>query len=171
MVSTFYRGNDTSIELLTFHGIFQADGTPKKTALAFDLWSDVAAHPDQRELAITNGTSGDLWAVVGEAPAGNIAVLVSNLDEAATHYEVSFDSATGLDISQYAVRVFEVSDHLSEIGVSLADPGDISIGGHTVHLVTLLIPEPSTLALLAFAALGVLPPTVASRPRRHCKNS
>ncbi|MCX8069461.1 MAG: hypothetical protein N2738_03045, partial [Thermodesulfovibrionales bacterium] len=40
-VATFYRGNDTSLNLPTFYGMFFADGRPKKTALAFKLWSQI----------------------------------------------------------------------------------------------------------------------------------
>ena len=164
-VSTFYRGNDTAPSLPTFFGLYRAGGDPKKTALAFDLWSDVVEHTDQRDLAVTDGASGDLRTLAAEDPEGDIVVLVSNLDAAPTSYDVSFGSATGLDLSQYLVRVFEVSDSISGIGVSFADPQDIPIGGHTVHLVTLSIPEPSSLTLLALASLGLLTPMACRRRR------
>jgi len=155
-VSTFYRGNDTLPEYPTFYGMFFADGTPKKTALAFSLWSDAAAHPEQRNLHVTEGALGDLWALSGEDDQGNIVVLISNLDANATSYGISFDDGTGLDLSQFEASLKVVSDGVEGVGTFPVDPGNATIGGHTVHLLTLTVPEPATAALLAVGLTGLL---------------
>jgi len=156
-VSTFYRGNDASPALPTFCGMFNADGTPKKTAPAFDLWSDMASCSLQRLLSITDGSGGDLRALAGEDALGNFALPISNLDAASCYYALSLDSALGLDLSQYRARLFIVSDAIPGIGQSPVDPRRVLIGGHEVHLVTLtVVPEPSAILLAGIAAVSLL---------------
>jgi hypothetical protein len=41
--STFYRGPDPDTRVPTFYGLFYADGSPKRSALAFSLWSKMAS--------------------------------------------------------------------------------------------------------------------------------
>ncbi len=123
-VSTFYRGNDTSSDLPAFFGMFHADGTRKKIADAFELWSAMAEYSGRLEL--TGGEESGLHIIAGRNAEGRIAVLIANTTEEATTY--SFESTGTIEA---------VSDNDEGIVVRSAAADENGIGAHTVHLVLL----------------------------------
>jgi hypothetical protein len=135
VVSTFYRGNDTASNLPTFYGMFRADGTRKKVADAFELWSETADYTDRLDLIEPAGS--DLYVLAARNAAGGVAVLIANPGETGTSYNLDFDGATGLDISGYSVTIRELSDGASGIVTYGSVPEANSIGGYTVQLVVL----------------------------------
>jgi len=71
-----YRGPDPDINAATFYGIFHADGTPKRSALAFSLWSELVAH--LQALNITLSGPNGLWILAGQNTQGETAILFAN---------------------------------------------------------------------------------------------
>ena len=75
-VATLYRGTDPSLDLPTFYGIFYADGSPKRIALAFSLWAKLAQHPLRLDVAASAETP--LRVICGKNEAGGKALLMVN---------------------------------------------------------------------------------------------
>ncbi len=76
-----FRGNDTSLLLPTFYGLFYADGRPKRNAHAFSLWSRMATHDRMINVSITGGKTGaatGLYLLAGRNPTGKKALLAAN---------------------------------------------------------------------------------------------
>jgi len=131
-VSTFFRGNDTSMNLTTFYGLFKADGTPKKAADAFRLWSMLCQYADKTELLSTRhfGTA-DLNILAGRKSSGSeIAVLISNYSDKQTKYCLS----GSVDMSN--ISIYEVSD-ASTGDTPYSGSKTNSIGAYTVQLVVI----------------------------------
>jgi len=131
-VSTFYRGTDPSLALPTFYGLFYADGRPKPVALAFSLWSQMAAHSQQLNLATSPSTSG-LWMLAGQNSEGEIALLMANPNAASTSWSLAFSD--GRNISDYKLILKTISDASAEIETSTPEGNVIAIGAYTVQLV------------------------------------
>jgi hypothetical protein len=74
--SMLYRGPDPDINASTFYGIFYADGRPKRSALAFTIWSEFAKY--SRALNITLSEPKGLWILAGQNANGETAILLSN---------------------------------------------------------------------------------------------
>ncbi len=83
--AAFYRGNDTSLSLPTFYGLFYADGRPKPLALAFALWSKMSAY--SRRLRVAAG-GGELAVLCGRNQAGDVALLIANPAATAVSWRV-----------------------------------------------------------------------------------
>lgn len=83
--ANLYRGPDPALEAPTFYGIFRADARPKRSALAFTLWTRLAAHATRR--AVTLSGTG-IVAMAGADDAGEVAVLVANRSAQATGYRL-----------------------------------------------------------------------------------
>ncbi|MBF0567018.1 MAG: hypothetical protein HQK89_17470 [Nitrospirae bacterium] len=133
-ISTFYRGNDSSMDLSQFYGLFKADGTYKKVALAFSLWSNMVNF--NKVLSVTGGDAG-FRVLAGKSTDGKIALLIANMTSAATAYALSFDGTSGLSASNYSVTIEEVSDASGSVQARTGNPGFISLGGYAVELVTI----------------------------------
>lgn len=130
-VSAFYRGNDTSMALITFYGLFKADGTPKKVADAFKLWSILCQYPDKLDiLSIRHFGTSELSILGGrQSSASDIAILISNYSDRPTKYCLSTGSAGIGNIS-----IHEVGD--TSDGVTLYSGSKTNnIGAYTVQLV------------------------------------
>jgi hypothetical protein len=81
--SMVYRGPDPAMDAATFFGLFRANGNPKRGALAFSLWAELAKHP--QAVNITMSAPNDLWILAGQNEAGETALLFANpTDEAVT---------------------------------------------------------------------------------------
>ena len=74
--SMIYRGPDPAQDASTFYGIFRADGTPKRSALAFTLWSQFAQY--SQALQITLSEPNGLWILAGQNVNGETAILFAN---------------------------------------------------------------------------------------------
>jgi len=132
-VATFYRGGDQGPDMTSGHGLFYADGRPKKTVLAFALWAELAAHPER--LRLTASPAAALWGIAGQNEAGEIAVLVVNPYDTSTTYQ--FTEVNGQPLAQYTLRVSEVNDNTPTTQVFTPTTNIIAIGANTVHLALL----------------------------------
>ncbi|MBF0567019.1 MAG: hypothetical protein HQK89_17475 [Nitrospirae bacterium] len=133
-VSTFFRGTDSSMILTSFYGLFKADGTPKKVALAFSLWSKMV---NSREVLSTTGGDSDFTVLAGKSTDGKIMLLIANTASTAVTYSLNFDKSTGLSTSNYSMEVSEVSDASDAVQTRSGNAGLITMGGYSVNLVTL----------------------------------
>ena len=122
----FFRGNDTSMDLSTFYGLYKADGTPKKSALAFSMFHDMSQFPHRRAIHM-RGMEGSLYAIAGEGEEGKVALLVSNISGAAIDYRVE----SPLEI----LSIKEVSDQFDAIQEIAPIDGLIPMPGYGVHLI------------------------------------
>jgi len=95
-VFTFSRGNDTSLSLPTFYGLFFADGRPKPVAQAFALWWKMSAYPRRRQTTLSAGSR--LHVLCGGYAAGELALLIANPSSAAVSWRVE-NSAPGTDVT------------------------------------------------------------------------
>jgi hypothetical protein len=120
------------VALPTFYGLFYANGRPKPVALAFSLWSQMAAHSQQLDVAISPSNPG-LWTLAGQNAEGEIALLIANATAASTSMSLAFsDSRNGPD---YNLTVRTVSDASDEVETSAPEGNVIAIGAYTVQLV------------------------------------
>lgn len=97
----FFRGNDTNITFPAFYGLFKADGTPKKSALAFRLFSYFSKYTSGLQLSQDVQKEG-LWILAGKKPDGKTAVLLSNISAEPVKYTFSSGKRPS--------RILEVSD-------------------------------------------------------------
>jgi DNA-binding beta-propeller fold protein YncE len=144
-VATFYRGGDQGPDMTSGYGLFYADARPKKIALAFELWAELAAHPER--LVLTPTPDSSLWGIAGRNAAGEIAVLVVNPHDTDTTYR--FTDVNGQPLRQYAIRISEVNDNTPTTHVFTPTADVIPIGAYTVHLAVLSPagePEPTPTA-------------------------
>jgi hypothetical protein len=74
--SLVYRGPDPDLNAATFYGLFYADGRPKRSALAFTLWSQFAQYSQALQVDM-DGRAG-LWILAGQNANGETAVLFAN---------------------------------------------------------------------------------------------
>jgi hypothetical protein len=138
-VATFYRGPDPAMDAPTFYGLFYANGAPKKSALAFLLWSKMADHP--KRLSVTTAPNTALWMLAGTSDSGEIALLIANPTDAASKYAIVGAANRQPTILQtndadYAGRAFPPTMHLIEQIPSLKPTGNIvEIGAYTTQLV------------------------------------
>lgn len=96
-VSMFYRGNDTSMKLVTFYGMLYANGERKRIADAFSLWSRLVEYSHRLDLEIdgVTGTAASLVALAGRRADGSRAILLANPGPASIRVRLD----TGLDDS------------------------------------------------------------------------
>ncbi|MBU0516054.1 MAG: FG-GAP repeat protein, partial [Proteobacteria bacterium] len=134
-VSTFYRGNDTAMNLTTFYGLFMADGTPKKVAYAFDLWSDLCRYSNKIGTSVTQNTqSAQIYTIAGQDRAGRIALLASNPGDTAVTYSLAYGGTGSMDLTTATILIYEVSDNETGIASRIGSPDLVTIGGRTVQL-------------------------------------
>lgn len=103
-----YRGNDPSIAFPEFYGIFYANGKPKKTALAFSLWSDLVNYHTKIHLDIPD-SYGFMYGLTGQDDNGNIGILVSNTNNMTQPVHFHFKNST------YTMEKGFMVSHLSDL--------------------------------------------------------
>jgi xylan 1,4-beta-xylosidase len=122
--AAFYRGPDPSMNAPSFYGLFYADGQPKRAALAFSLWAQLAAHPER--LSLTFDSDSGLWVIAGRNTAGEIAVLIANPTDTAHVWQLNNPAG------QIAVQ--EVSDASETISVASLAAGTYPLNAYSVQL-------------------------------------
>lgn len=132
--SLFYRGNDPSLNLPTFYGMFFADGRPKSIGLAFQLWSQLVQHPTR--MTSTTGSSTSLKVLAGRTTAGEYAVLIVNPTDAATSWQLD---ATALGGAPQGIQLQQVSDASTQLQTSNPVSLQSAIGAFATQLVTFSI--------------------------------
>jgi uncharacterized protein (TIGR03437 family) len=86
--ATFYRGQDTSIKLPTFYGLWLADGKPKPVGLAFPLWAEMTWYTTRLEVTASGGQVGAVYILGGRNSAGSRAFLIANPTATATSWQI-----------------------------------------------------------------------------------
>lgn len=135
-IATFYRGNDTSMKLKTFYGLFMADGTPKKAADVFSLWSDFTRYSDMIDVAgADGGDSSTLYWLGGQKNDQEMAILISNPSDSETSYSLIDAGQAYFNPTPASMTVDQVSDQASRIISFGATPEHIAIPAKSVQLV------------------------------------
>jgi len=124
-VSTFYRGPDPDIAAVEFYGLFYADGKPKRSALAFGLWAQMADHPNR--LQLTADPKTDLWMLAGKDQSGEIALLLANPGKSPYRYSLQ-------GVGNRRVMLYQVNDASDQVQTREENASRMEIGGETVQL-------------------------------------
>ncbi|HPP12873.1 MAG TPA: hypothetical protein PKW42_09090, partial [bacterium] len=127
-VSTIYRGTDPAMEAPEFYGIFYADGTPKRTALAFSLWARMTKFPEK--LRVDCGPEKIIWILAGRNKAGEVALLIANT----TAESVSYTITGGPAWPETLLQVSQASDRIQSLPVK---EKTISLPAEAVHFLIL----------------------------------
>jgi|GEM_PF-960940 len=146
-VSTFYRGNDTSLSLPTFYGLFFADGRPKPVAEAFALWSKMSTYSRRRQTTLI-GTS-ELRVLCGSNAAGELALLIANPSSAAVSWRVE-DTATGAGV----ISLQEINPSDGSLRRSTLSALAAEIPGYSVQLVEVKASAPPVLRVFQAASFA-----------------
>lgn len=128
--SLFFRGNDTSMALPTFYGLLYADGTYKRNAHAFSLWSKVSAYPYRLNSSVTSGALdvSKIHLLAGRNSSGNKALLLANL-----HTNTLSVTLNGM---KSPIRTRIVSDASTGIQESSQTGLVVTIPGYSAALIT-----------------------------------
>lgn len=121
-----YRGPDPSPNAPFFHGIFYADGRPKKTALAFSLWSRVATH--ETRLSVSGAPDG-LRVLAAKDESGEIVLLLANPTDTPFAWRLAGPQPRHAHLAE----VSDDEDHISERELPRAEA---TLQAYTVQLVT-----------------------------------
>jgi hypothetical protein len=132
--SYFYRGNNNDAADLQNYGLFAVDGTARKTALAFGLWSEFTGYQNRIDPG-ASASLADLKAMAAQDPTGQIAMLVANTGTISRSWTASFTDARRL--SSYSRTLRTVDD--SSASTTTSTPGEtvFSIAPNTVQLLLL----------------------------------
>lgn len=142
-VSTFFRGNDTSMNLVTFYGLYQADGAPKKVADAFSLWSRLCQYPVKLKITGSSASgSPQLYLLGGQKNDKEPAVLIVNPSDEETTYSLQYAGTGTFDMDKAVIRINQVNDDHSGIYRYDGAKEINRIAGRTVQLVQLVVPKP-----------------------------
>jgi hypothetical protein len=127
--SLFFRGNDTSVNFPTFYGLMYADGTYKRNALAFSLWSRLTGYSTQLNATATGtGDLSQLCTLAGKNGSGQKALLIANLADTSVTATVS-----GLDLP---LKVRVVSDAGTALQESTQTSSTLTIPAYSALLIT-----------------------------------
>ncbi len=146
--STFYRGQDTSIKLPTFYGLWLADGTPKPVGLAFTLWTRMTKFTNRLDVTATGTGAANLYILAGRDSAGSRAFLIANPTANATSWQIA--QAGGIPAG-YVVRLQQVSTASSAIQSSTLTSLAAELPAWGTQLVT-IEPASATPAARIFSA-------------------
>lgn len=131
-VATFYRGTDTAVNFPTFFGLFHASGKPKRAALVFSFWSQMAGHPTRLCVTTAGQDGGQLWLLAGKNASGEIAVLAANPLQA----DITWKIAPVAGRAVASLKVLEINDSSDGIVNQTINGNALVIHGYTVQLVT-----------------------------------
>ncbi len=129
-----YRANDPSATDHERYGLFSTDALPRRTALAFSLWSEFASYSDRIDPSSSTTVSG-LKALAAQRADGQMAILLANTGTTTKKWTLAFSDARKL--SDYALSLKTVDDSHGLVDVSTPNGTSIDIGANTVQLLTL----------------------------------
>ena len=129
-----YRANDPGASDLSRYGIFDTNALPRKTALAFSLWSEFAAYTDRID-PVASVTVTGLKALAAQRADGQLALLVANTGSATRRFTVAFADTRRL--SNYTLSLETVDDSHTLVSVSAPTGTTVDIAPNTVQLLTL----------------------------------
>jgi hypothetical protein len=153
-IATFYRGNDPDITEPSFYGLLFADGRPKKTGLAFRLWSELYALSNRLTHTVSGNSSG-LYFLAAQDANGNIGALITNLSTSPKTWTVNHPT---MNLNSLTKTLKTVSNASDDIVTTTPSSLEITIGPNTVQL---LILQPITLSV---SKAGTGSGTVTSNP-------
>jgi hypothetical protein len=126
-----YRGTDTTINLKSFYGMFYADGRPKKSALAFSLWSKMSAYPER--LATSPSPDTSLYLLAGRNSAGTVALLIANPSDKTVNARITMPvSQKSRGITRYVV-----SDASDQVQKSIITSTVTEVGPYSVQMLVM----------------------------------
>lgn len=137
-VSTFYRGTDGTFNDDTGFGMFYHDGRPKRIALAFCLWSQLAVHSERLNIQVVpvdSSTEVPLWIIAGQNAEGEIALLIANPNNTSAVWSLQF--ADGSDPADYTTTIGEVGDACEDIWTFTPWGPVVESSAYTVQLMVL----------------------------------
>lgn len=129
--ATFYRGTDTAMKLPTFFGLFFANGKPKRAALAFSFWSQMAGYPTRLRVLTAGKGDAQLWLLAGKNASGEIALLAANPRKTDMTWKIA--PIAGRAVISLTVR--EINDSSADIVKQTISGNALVIRGYTVQLV------------------------------------
>ena len=129
-----YRANDPGATDHSRYGLFSTDALPRKTALAFSLWSEFAAYGDRID-PVASATVSGLKALATQRADGQMAILVANTGTATEKWTVGFSDTRQL--SDYPRSLKTVDDNHALVDVSVPTGTSFDIAANTVQLLTL----------------------------------
>lgn len=132
--SLFYRGTDPSMDAPSWYGLFYADGSAKKIAQVFALWSEMAA-AGHRPVLTGSGSPGSLKALAAQAGNGAILMLVANPGTQSKRWTLTF--ANSRRWSEFTPTLKTVSDNSSAVQTTTPASAEIDIAPGTTQLLRL----------------------------------
>jgi len=125
-----YRGNDTSMNLTTFYGLFYADGTYKRNAHAFSLWSKISAYPYRLDATATSDALdvANIHLLAGRNSSSKKVLLLANM-----HTNSLSATLNGL---KAPIRIRMVNDASTSIQESSQTSMVVTIPGYSAALIT-----------------------------------
>ena len=134
-LAMFYRAFEPAMSVgSTFYGMFIGDGSPKKVALAAQLWNEAARYPTRLAVA-TSGTTSGLKVLGASNAAGQYALLVANTSATARTW--TFALPGGAPLANYRMHLQTVNDGNAQVQHSLPASTTISLPGYTTQLLVL----------------------------------
>ncbi len=132
VASCLYRGPDPAMTAPEFYGIFYADGTPKRSALALGLWKRLADHPERLAVTAKVDSGPGVRALAGRNASGETVLLVANPSASPTSVRV-----VPPDGGISCTRVDEVSDASSSVLVRTVAGSVVDVPAWSTLLVSL----------------------------------
>jgi len=129
--SYFYRGNNNDANDYQNYGLFAVDGTPRKTALAFGLWSEFTNYQNRIDPTASANISG-LKAMAAQRSDGQIAILVANTGTSSRNWTAAFTDTRSL--SNYSLTLRTVDDNSATTTTSVPAGTVFTIAPDTVQL-------------------------------------
>ena len=138
--SYFYRGNNNDANDYQNYGLFAVDGMPRKTALAFGLWSEFTTYQNRIDPTASTSISG-LKAMAAQRSDGQIAILVANTGTSSRSWTTAFTDTRSL--SNYNLTLRTVDDNSATTTTSVPAGTVFTIAANTVQLLLLSSTHPS----------------------------
>ncbi len=126
-----YRANDPSPVDHQRYGLFATDGTARRTALAFSLWSEFSGYTSRIDPSASATVSG-IKALAAQRSDGSFAVLVANTGSTSASWTLAFFDTRSLP--NYSLSLKTVDDTHSAVSVSTPASTSIDITPNSVQL-------------------------------------
>ncbi|MBC8428922.1 MAG: hypothetical protein H8D05_01620 [FCB group bacterium] len=132
-IATIYRGNEPlePVPVSLNFGLFDTTGTPRRMALAMNLWGRMVLFSEIIEISIT-GVDGSeikgISCIAGTNEIGQIAILIAN----STANDIVIGQLPECILKENRFVVFEVNDESSEIQIESEPDNHLEISSRSV---------------------------------------
>lgn len=127
----FYRGSDPNLNTPEDYGLYLGNGTPKRSAAIFQLWSRLAGTQARRSTSVSSGSA--MRALAGSDTNGKPVILVVNTAAASTTWAPVDTTGVALTGSFSTVTV---SDDAAAAVSSTTSSFPLSIPAYGVQVIT-----------------------------------